>query len=107
MSPEVQAEEIPETEKQQVHGTQFTFFLILLPPLYQSFPKSIEKAHCENAFSSACKKIGICASKEVQEFTEIKMHVLYILSNFVGKYHVKLNKVKQFFQPQELLDLAK
>lgn len=77
MSPEVQAEEIPEAEEQQVHGAQFTIFLILLSPLYQSFPKSIEKAYCENAFSNACKKIRICASKEeVQVFTEIKMYVL-------------------------------
>lgn len=76
MSPEVQAEEIPETEKQQVIGVQFAIFLILLSPLYQSFPKRIEKSHCENAFSNACIKIRICASKEVKVFTEMKVHVL-------------------------------
>lgn len=74
MSPEVQAEEVPEIEKQQVHGEQFTTFLILLSPLYQSFPKSI--AHCENSFPNGGKKIRIWASKNVQVFTEMKMHVL-------------------------------
>lgn len=54
MSSQVQAEEIPEIEKQKVHGVQLTIFFILHGPLYQSFLISI--ACCENAFSNACKK---------------------------------------------------
>lgn len=77
MSSQVQAEEIPEIEEQQVHGVQRTTFFILHAPWYQSFP--ISTACCENAFPNARKKIRVCAIEEVQVFIERKMCVLQIL----------------------------
>ena len=71
MSSQVQAEEIPEIEVQQVHGVHLTIFFILHAPLYQSFLISI--SCCENAFPNACKKIRTCAIEEVQTFIEMKM----------------------------------
>jgi len=77
MSSQVQAEEIPETDDQQVHGVQLTNFFILHASWYQSFP--VSTTCCENAFPNACKKLRICAIEEVQVFIEMKMDVLCIL----------------------------
>lgn len=70
MSSQVQAKEIPAIEEQKAHREQLTIFFILHAFLYQSFP--ISSACCEDAFPSACKKIRICNTKEVQVFIEMK-----------------------------------